>query len=113
MRRGNVRKVKKIELFPWAFATLLLVAPGAALAAPASTASPAAQPPSTPPQPTSQAIKAPGYRVGPRDLLDVRVFEMPELTGTRRVSEDGTISLPPLADLQIAGLTEAEVAQKL
>jgi polysaccharide export outer membrane protein len=53
------------------------------------------------------------YRIGPRDLLDIRVFEMPELNDKRRVSEDGTISLPPLADLAVAGLTESEVAQKV
>jgi len=91
-----------------------MAAPGAVLAALPAAAPPAAPPSSSSsPQPSAPAVKAPGYRVGPRDLLDVRVFEMPELTGTRRVSEDGTISLPPLADLQIAGLTEAEVAQKL
>jgi polysaccharide export outer membrane protein len=61
-----------------------------------------------------QAV-APGYRIGARDLLEIRVFEMPELNEPpqHRVSEDGTISLPPLADLQVAGLTEAEVAQKI
>ncbi|HVR09982.1 MAG TPA: polysaccharide biosynthesis/export family protein [Thermoanaerobaculia bacterium] len=57
----------------------------------------------------------PGYRIGPRDLLEIRVFEMPELNEPlqHRVSEDGTISLPPLADLQVTGLTEAEAAQKI
>lgn len=63
----------------------------------------------------AQSSTAPGYRVGPRDLLDIRVFEMPDLNTQpqHRVSEDGTISLPPLDDVQVAGLTEAEVAQKL
>lgn len=55
----------------------------------------------------------PGYRVGPRDLLDIRVYEMPELNAQRRVSEDGTISMPPLPDLAVAGLTETEVAARL
>lgn len=64
-------------------------------------------------QPAPPAGKVPGYRVGPRDLLEIRVFEMPELNVERRVSEDGTISLPPLADLAVAGLNEAEVALKL
>jgi polysaccharide export outer membrane protein len=58
---------------------------------------------------------SPGYRVGPRDLLEIRVFEMPDLNvqPQHRVSEDGTISLPPLDDIPVAGLTEAEVAQKI
>ena len=64
-------------------------------------------------QPAPPAGKVPGYRVGPRDLLEIRVFEMPELNVQRRVAEDGTISLPPLADLAVAGLNEAEVALKL
>lgn len=83
--------MKKIAIRAWVLSLLLL--PGA----PAS-----AQPAATT-----------GYRVGPRDLLDIRVFEMPELNDKRRVSEDGTISLPPLPDLKVAGLTETEVAQKL
>jgi len=63
----------------------------------------------------AQSAAAPGYRVGPRDLLQIRVFEMPDLTAQpqHRVSEDGTISLPPLDDVQVAGLTEGEVAQKI
>jgi polysaccharide biosynthesis/export protein len=62
-----------------------------------------------------QSGVSPGYRVGPRDLLAIRVFEMPDLNTQpqHRVSEDGTISLPPLDDVQVAGLTEAEVAQKI
>ncbi len=38
---------------------------------------------------------------------------MPELNGTRRVSEDGSISMAPLPDLAVAGLTETEVGEKL
>lgn len=87
--------MKKIELFSWAFAALLAsVAPVAAQTAPPPNA-------------------AQGYRVGARDLLDIRVFEIPEMNVQRRVSEDGTISLPPLADLAVAGLTEAEIAERL
>ncbi len=77
---------------------------GAQTGSPASSGAPLAAP---------AAGKQPGYRVGPRDLLDIRVFEMPELNVQRRVSEDGTVSLPPLADLPVAGLTEAEIAARL
>jgi polysaccharide biosynthesis/export protein len=76
-------------------------------ASPPMGGAPAAAPSTTP------AGKQPGYRVGPRDLLDIRVFEMPELNVQRRVSEDGTVSLPPLADLPVAGLTETEIAGRL
>jgi polysaccharide export outer membrane protein len=54
-----------------------------------------------------------GYRIGPRDLLEVRVFETDELNGSRRVSEDGDINLPLVGNVNVAGLTEAEVAQRI
>jgi polysaccharide export outer membrane protein len=54
-----------------------------------------------------------GYRIGPRDLLEIRVFETPELNVSRRVSEDGEINLPLLGVVRVAGLTETEAAQKI
>jgi polysaccharide biosynthesis/export protein len=53
------------------------------------------------------------YRLGPRDLVEVRVFELPELNLQRRVAEDGTINLPLLGDVAVVGKTEAEVTQAL
>jgi polysaccharide biosynthesis/export protein len=32
------------------------------------------------------------YKIGPKDLLEITVFELPELNQTVRVSEDGSIS---------------------
>jgi polysaccharide export outer membrane protein len=57
--------------------------------------------------------KDPGYRIGPRDLLEIRVFETPELNVSRRVSEDGSINLPLVGDVKVAGLTEAAAAQRI
>jgi polysaccharide export outer membrane protein len=53
------------------------------------------------------------YRIGGRDLVEVRVFELPELNVQRRVAENGTINLPLLGDVAIAGKTETEVTQTL
>jgi polysaccharide export outer membrane protein len=53
------------------------------------------------------------YVIGPEDLLDVEVFNVPELTKTVRVTNDGIISLPLLGRLQAAGLTTAELRKKL
>jgi polysaccharide export outer membrane protein len=57
------------------------------------------------------------YRVGPQDLLDVSVFQVPELTTSLRVNSFGQISLPLVGTLQAGGLTvqelEAEIAKKL
>ena len=55
----------------------------------------------------------PGYRIGPRDLIEVRVFETQELNGNRRVAEDGTINLPLVGEVSVAGLTEVEAAQRI
>ena len=53
------------------------------------------------------------YRVGPGDVLDIRVFNRPELSGERRVTEAGKIRLPFIEEFQAACLTEAEVAQQI
>jgi polysaccharide export outer membrane protein len=55
----------------------------------------------------------PSYRIGPRDLLEVRVFETQELNVSRRVSEDGEINLPLVGEVAVTGLTESEAAQRI
>jgi polysaccharide biosynthesis/export protein len=45
------------------------------------------------------------YRIGPEDLLEISVFEAPELNRTVRVAASGEISLPLLGAVQAAGLT--------
>ncbi len=54
-----------------------------------------------------------GYRLGPRDLLAVRVFEVPELNVEIRVSERGTVSLPLIGDVAAEGLTTQQLEQRL
>jgi polysaccharide biosynthesis/export protein len=51
------------------------------------------------------------YRVGPGDVLEVRVFGRPELGREQRIGNHGTIRLPFLQDLRVACKTEAELAQ--
>jgi polysaccharide export outer membrane protein len=53
------------------------------------------------------------YRIGPKDLLEITVFELPELNQTVRVSEDGTITLPLLGSVKVDGLTKDELEQKI
>lgn len=53
------------------------------------------------------------YHVGPRDLLEIKVLEIPELNVERRVSDGGTISLPMVGDFPVSGLTAAEVRSGL
>ena len=49
------------------------------------------------------------YRVGADDLLEISVFEAPDLNRTVRVSARGEISLPLFGTLQAAGLTVREL----
>jgi len=53
------------------------------------------------------------YRVGPKDLLEIKVIEIPELNVERRVSDGGVISLPMVGDFPVLGLTAAEVRGSL
>lgn len=53
------------------------------------------------------------YRVGPRDLLEIRVLEIPELNLERRVLESGNLDLPLLGQTSVSGLTATEVRDRL
>ena len=53
------------------------------------------------------------YVVGPKDLLEIRVFEIPELNLDQRVSDNGTILLPILGDVSVSGLTAGQVRDRL
>jgi polysaccharide export outer membrane protein len=59
------------------------------------------------------AASSAGYRVGPKDLLEIKVFEVPELNIERRVTEDGTINLPLIGEFPVSALTVTEVANRL
>lgn len=53
------------------------------------------------------------YRIGTEDLLDVSVFEVPELSRTVRVSASGEISLPLLGSMKVAGLSPLAMERAL
>jgi len=53
------------------------------------------------------------YRIGAKDLLDLSVVGLEEMSKTVRVSEDGTISLPFLGIVNVYGLTKAELESRL
>jgi polysaccharide export outer membrane protein len=61
----------------------------------------------------AQTPSVSGYRIGPKDLIEVKVFEIPELNVERRVTEFGALSLPLIGDVPAAGLTAAEFATRL
>lgn len=53
------------------------------------------------------------YVIGPRDLLEIKVFESPELDQTVRVSEDGSITIPLIGKVMVGGLTKDAVEEKI
>jgi len=91
--------MRKIVLFGLAAACVVSVA--------ASQAQPQA------PAQESKETFARAYRIGPGDLLEIKVFEVKELDQTVRVSEDGSITLPLLGRVGVEGMTQEGVVQKL
>ena len=53
------------------------------------------------------------YKVGPRDVLEITVFQAPELSKTIQVSEAGTINFPLIGELDASGKTAREIEQEL
>ena len=63
------------------------------------------------------------YRIGPEDLLDITLFNIPEALATERqvtprtltvrVSHQGHITIPLLGEIPVKGLTVSAVEQKL
>jgi polysaccharide export outer membrane protein len=53
------------------------------------------------------------YKIGPRDVLEVAVFKVPELSKVVQVSEDGTISFALIGEVPAGGRTAREVEQEL
>lgn len=64
-------------------------------------------------QQTTAPLQLNEYRIGPRDLLEITVFGLPELSQTIRVSEDGSITMSILGRVEVAGLTAQELEKEL
>lgn len=93
------------RLFGIALLALLLIAPwlraGETVVAPAAPV----------------AVNPKSYKVGAEDVLAVRVWREPELSGPKVVRPDGKISMPMIGEVQALGLTpeqiQADIGQKL
>src|SRR5262245_39491111 len=53
------------------------------------------------------------YRIGSSDILDISVFNVPELSKTVEVSATGTINVPLIGEIQAAGRTPQELERNL
>lgn len=70
-------------------------------------------PVATPALQEQQNLPVNDYKIGTKDLLEIKVFELPELNQTVRVAEDGSVSLSLLGKVDVAGLTAQELEKKL
>jgi len=65
----------------------------------------------------ASAQKMEEYTIGVHDLIEVSVFQVPELSRTLRVNASGLISMPMIGAVQAGGLTaqalEQSIAKKL
>ncbi len=61
------------------------------------------------PQPNT----GPDYRIGRDDLIEITVFEVPELSATTRVSASGVVTLPLTGAINASGRTAEELARMI
>ena len=63
--------------------------------------------------PGNTAASTQDYRIGPEDLIEIGVFEVPELSRNVRVSAAGQISLPLIGTVKAGGLSPLQLEQVL
>jgi polysaccharide export outer membrane protein len=56
---------------------------------------------------------SPGYEVGPSDVLNIKVFNEPDLSGPFSVDSDGTITFPFLGRVTVGGKTVRDIEAQL
>jgi polysaccharide export outer membrane protein len=62
---------------------------------------------------TAAPVDPKSYIIGPEDILMVRVWKEPELSGGVQVRPDGKITLPLIGELEAAGLTPEGLKNKV
>jgi polysaccharide export outer membrane protein len=67
-------------------------------------------------QPTARSAATPGsaaYKIGALDVLDISVFKVPELSKHAQVADSGTVNLPLVGEIPVAGKTAQQVEREL
>jgi len=70
------------------------------------------KPQSAPNVPTESGITS-DYQIGPEDVVQITVFDVPDLNETARVANDGTIAMPLLGRVEASGLTADGLRDRL
>lgn len=97
---GKTAKNYWFGLLGWAIGSIVLLVPLDGLPCP------------TPLQ-EAAPLQVHEYRIGPKDLLEITVFGLPELNQTVRVAEDGSITMASVGQVEVSGLTARELEKKL
>ena len=120
--KQNVFAVSFVAVFAGLLPVTAMAADAAAgslaMAAPLQEVAPAPAAHPHYPQPVDTLKQvADEYRIGPSDLIEISVFQVPDLSKTVRVGARGALTLPLIGQVQAGGLTalelEALIAKKL
>jgi len=68
--------------------------------------------PATPPQPDAEILLQ-SATLGPSDVVEIRVYEEPRLSGVFRLDPDGTVQFPMVGTVKAAGMTPGQFAEHL
>lgn len=55
----------------------------------------------------------PRYPLSPFDQVSISVYQQPDLSSSQRISDVGTVALPLIGEVKIAGLTTTEAQHKI
>lgn len=61
----------------------------------------------------AQVSSSANYVIGPKDLLEIKVQEIPELNVERRVQDDGSIALPLLGQVTASGVSPMDLRDRI
>lgn len=53
------------------------------------------------------------YKIGPLDIIEISVFQVPDLSRSLQVAADGNMNYPLLGEVRVAGMTPDDLEQKL
>jgi polysaccharide export outer membrane protein len=63
--------------------------------------------------PVMKLVASEDYQISPEDVLEIDVFQEPDLKSILRVSNDGTIIFPLIGTIKVGGTTPQEAAQTI
>lgn len=113
MKANGLRRLTSLSLAVLCFALASL-----AIAQPPKNTEPDTNPNANPTRPdastavtgkTPVAVDPKTYKVGAEDVLAIRVWREPDLSGPKVVRPDGKISIPMIGEVQAQGLTPEQI----